>query len=142
MAGGKITADNQRNRSIRVAQAFYEALEAKDIDRFATLWTKDAVYRVPATADGSPGQLVGRDAIVSGIGEFFKLFGDTQFEWKIEPMLDPRRVIATWSLDIDLVAGGTYRNRGVAIIQVSGDRIAEFTEYFDTHAFLQTFGND
>ncbi|GLW08090.1 hypothetical protein Misp01_32200 [Microtetraspora sp. NBRC 13810] len=130
----------QRARSLRTVDAFYRALQAKDIDRFATLWTRDAVYRVPVTPQGVPGATVGRDAIVSGIGDFFRLFGETRFTWRAEPMLDPRRVMATWTLDIELVAGGTYRNRGVAIFHMDGDRIADFTEYFDTAAFLKAFG--
>jgi ketosteroid isomerase-like protein len=133
-----LNAGHQRARSLRTVEAFYRALQAKDIDRFAGLWTKDAVYRVPVTAEGVPGQIEGRDAIVSGIGDFFELFGETRFTWKAEPMLDSRRVMATWTLDIELVAGGTYRNRGVAIFQMDGDRIADFSEYFDTAAFLKT----
>ncbi|MFD0853040.1 nuclear transport factor 2 family protein, partial [Actinomadura adrarensis] len=132
--------NGQRRRSLRVADAFYRALEAKDVDAFAALWTHDAVYRVPVTAEGVPGQTVGRDAIVANIRGFFELFGEAQFTWDLEPMLDPRRVMAIWSMDVELLAGGRYINRGVAIFHLRGERIADFSEYYDTAAFLDAFG--
>jgi ketosteroid isomerase-like protein len=131
---------HQRQRSIRTVHTFYRALQNKDIDTFATLWTADAVYRVPVTPEGVPGATHGRDAIVAGLRGFFALFGTVRFTWRVEPMQDPARVLAFWSLDIDLVAGGKYVNRGVSIFQLRGDRIADFDEYFDTGAFLDTFG--
>ena len=127
-------------RSVRVAHAFYRALQAKDIEAFAKLWTADAVYRVPVTATGEPGQMIGREVIVAGLDGFFALFGEVQFEWEVEPLADPSRAMAIWSLDIELVASGTYRNSGVAIFQLRGDRISDFSEYFDTAAFLRVFG--
>jgi ketosteroid isomerase-like protein len=135
-------AVTRHGTGVRVANEFYEALEAKDIERFARLWTEDAVYRVPVTPEGVPGVLVGRDAIVAGLNEFFQLFGDTDFTWTIEPMRDPNKVLATWSLDIELVAGGRYLNEGAAIFQLERGRIADFTEYFDTAGYLEIFGTD
>jgi ketosteroid isomerase-like protein len=124
-----------------VAHQFYKALQAKDIDAFAKLWTRDAVYRVPVTADGVPGQMTGRDEIVSALREFFQLFGETRFTWQVEPLRDRDRLMATWTLDIQLVSGVRYQNRGVAIFQLERGRIADFSEYFDTAAFLAVFGN-
>jgi ketosteroid isomerase-like protein len=131
--------ERRRQRNIHTVNAFYQALQSKDIDTFATLWTVDAVYRVPVTPEGVPGATVGRDAIVAGLREFFALFATVRFTWTVEPMLDPTRMLAFWALDIDLVAGGKYLNRGVSIFQMRGDRIADFDEYFDTRAFLDTF---
>ncbi|GAB3768839.1 nuclear transport factor 2 family protein [Microlunatus parietis] len=128
-----------RQDRTRIVHAFYRALQAKDIDAFAELWTEDAVYRVPVDPAGKPGALVGREAIVSGLRGFFALFGKTQFTWEVEPLRDPNQVMATWSLDIELLAGGRYRNRGVAIFRFRRNRIVEFVEYFDTAAFLGVF---
>jgi ketosteroid isomerase-like protein len=126
--------------AVDVVHAFYRSLQAKDIEAFAALWTPDAVYRVPVTPEGAPGQTVGRDAIVSSLREFFALFCDTRFTWQPEPMSDPQRAMATWTLDIQLRTGGTYQNRGVAIFQLKDGKISDFTEYFDTAAFLNAFG--
>ncbi|TQJ37127.1 nuclear transport factor 2 family protein [Streptomyces sp. NBC_00080] len=131
--------DVRRRHAVRVVHAFYTALEAKDLDAFAELWTADAVYRVPVTPYGVPGEFAGRDAIVAGLRQFFALFGKTRFTWDAEPMGDPRRVLATWTLEIELLGGGTYRNRGASIFRLEHDRIAEFTEYVDTAAFLGLF---
>ncbi|MGW0877379.1 nuclear transport factor 2 family protein [Streptomyces sp. NPDC002740] len=131
--------DEQRRHAVRVVHAFYGALEAKDLDAFAELWTADAVYRVPVTPYGVPGEFAGRDAIVAGLRQFFALFGTTRFTWDAEPMADPRRVLATWTLEIELLGGGTYRNRGASIFRLEHNRIAEFTEYVDTAAFLGVF---
>lgn len=141
MSAGPARAHHEGQRPAeRVADEFYRALEAKDIDRFARLWAEDAVYRVPVTPEGVPGALVGRDAIVSGLAEFFRLFGDTDFTWELEPMRDPDKVHAVWSLDIDLVAGGRYVNNGAAVLELERGRIVEFTEWFDTAGYLEVFG--
>ncbi|MEX1656934.1 nuclear transport factor 2 family protein [Streptomyces pseudovenezuelae] len=134
-----MTDHSDGTRSLRVAHDFYRALQAKDIDALAGLWTTDAVYRVPATPDAVPGEFAGRDVILAALGQFFTLFGDTRVTWDVEPMADPRRVLATWVLEIELLTGGTYRNRGASIFRLEGDRIAEYTEYVDTAAFLALF---
>ncbi|MEU1408707.1 nuclear transport factor 2 family protein [Streptomyces sp. NPDC005728] len=134
-----MTDHSDGTRALRVAHDFYHALQAKDIDAFADLWTADAVYRVPVTPDGVPGEFAGRDIIVGALGQFFALFGDTRITWDAEVMADPRQVLATWTLEIELLTGGTYRNRGASVFRLEGDRIAEYTEYVDTAAFLGIF---
>lgn len=133
-------AGHRDRRSVRVANAFYEALQAKDIDAYAALWTSDAVWWAPITAEGGPGEIVGRDAIVANLRGAFEVFGDVQFTWEVEPLLDPRHALATWTLDIELLPGGRYLNRGVAIFRLRGDRIARFAEHFDTVAWQEVFG--
>ncbi|MFE1442317.1 nuclear transport factor 2 family protein [Streptomyces sp. NPDC058739] len=128
-----------RRSGPQVVREFYRALQAKDADAFEELWTADAVYRVPVTPAGVPGEFAGRDAIVAALRGFFALFGDTRVAWHAEPMGDPAKVLATWTLEIELLSGGTYRNRGVSVFRLAGDRIAEFTEYVDTAAFLGIF---
>ncbi|WP_405791512.1 nuclear transport factor 2 family protein [Streptomyces sp. NBC_01506] len=124
---------------LRVVDDFYRALQAKDLDAWGELWTADAVYRVPVTPDGVRGEFAGRETIVAALRGFFALFGRVRFTWDAEPGGDPRRVLATWTLEVELLAGGVYRNRGVALFRLEGERIAEFTEYADTAAFLGVF---
>ncbi|TGA86774.1 nuclear transport factor 2 family protein [Streptomyces sp. MZ04] len=131
--------DQQRRGGVDIVHDFYRALQAKDIDAFGKLWTADAVYRVPITPAGVPGEFAGRDTIVAALGQFFAFFGETRFTWDAEPMADPQKVLATWTLEIELLAGGTYRNRGASIFRFEGDRIAEFTDHVDTVAFLGIF---
>ncbi|MEU3794760.1 nuclear transport factor 2 family protein [Streptomyces fructofermentans] len=129
----------QHRPGVDVAHDFYRALQAKDIDAFGRLWTEDAVYRVPVTPDGVPGEFVGREAVVAGLGGFFSLFGEVRCTWEVQPMGDPCQVLSQWTLEVDLLSGGTYRNRGASVFRLEGERIAEFTEYVDTAAFLGVF---
>ncbi|MFD0317909.1 nuclear transport factor 2 family protein [Streptomyces flavalbus] len=131
--------EQSAERSVRVVDDFYRALQAKDLDAFARLWAADAVYRVPVTPDGVPGEFTGRAAIVAGLGGFFSLFGEVRFTWQAEAMADPRRVLATWEMEIELLAGGTYRNRGTSVFQLERGLITHFTEHVDTAAFLALF---
>jgi ketosteroid isomerase-like protein len=139
-AGGWVDPAGARGRAVRVADAFYRALQAKDLDALAALWARDAVWRAPITAGGGPGKTVGREAIVEFLRGAFEVFGDVRFAWRLERMLDPSRALATWTLDNELVAGGRYRNQGVAIFAVRRGLIVEFEEHFDTAAWLATFG--
>jgi ketosteroid isomerase-like protein len=143
-AGGWVDVAGARSiggrRAVRVADAFYRALQAKDLEAFAALWARDAVWRAPITPEGGPGKTVGREAIVELLRGAFEVFGDVRFTWRLERMRDPRRALANWRLDNELVAGGRYRNQGVAIFTVRRGRIVEFEEHFDTAAWLETFG--
>jgi ketosteroid isomerase-like protein len=67
------------------------------------------------------------------------LFVSLQFTWSLESLLDPHRTLAHWTLEHRFVAGGSYVNQGVAIFDVRHGRIAEFTEHFDTAAWLNAF---
>jgi ketosteroid isomerase-like protein len=115
-------------------------LQAKDLDSFAALWSRDAIWRAPITPEGGPGKVVGRDAIVSMLRDAFAIFGDVHFEWRLEAMRDSRDALATWSLDNELVDGGRYVNRGLAVIRLRRGLIREFEEHFDTIAWQATFG--
>jgi ketosteroid isomerase-like protein len=127
----------QRRRSVRTADALYGALQAKDLEAFAALWAADAVSTMPVNP---PGEIHGRDEIVQGIGFFFMATGVVGIDWQVRPMLDPHAVVATWTMQAELLAGGVYRNRGVNILRVRGDEIVRSDEYLDTVAFLDAFG--
>jgi len=130
-------AGGQRQRSIRTANALYEALTAKDIEAFKAVWAPDAVSHMPLDP---PGDIHGRDAIATGIGFFFMVVSEVSMTWEVKPLLDPHEVVGTWTMDAPLLAGGVYRNRGAQIIRVQGDQIVENTEFLDTAAFLAAFG--
>jgi ketosteroid isomerase-like protein len=132
----------QRGRSLRVADAFYRTLQASDLDAFGALWADDAVWWAPITAQGGPGETVGRDAIVAMLRGALTLFTSLHFDWDLEPMLDPHQVLANWSLEHDFAAGGSYVNRGVALFHVRGGRIVRFAEHFDTIAWEAAFGGN
>jgi ketosteroid isomerase-like protein len=127
----------QRQRSIRTGDALYRALQAKDLETFAALWAVDAVSTLPVNP---PGEIHGREQIVQGIGFFFMATGEVRIERQVRPMLDPHEVVATWTMQAELLAGGVYRNRGLNILRVHGDEIVRSNEYLDTVAFLDAFG--
>ena len=130
----------QRREAVRAAEAFYRTLQAGDLDAFASLWRRDAVWHQPITADGTPGRLVGRDAIVEMLRGALGLFDRLSFEWEIHALHQSPQALAIWSLDHHFVGGGSYVNRGMALFRVRGERIAEFTEHFDTAAWQAAFG--
>jgi ketosteroid isomerase-like protein len=130
-------AGGQRQRSIATADALYRALTAKDLDAFAAVWAPDAISRMPLTP---PGEIHGRDGIVEGIGFFFMVVGEVTMTWQVRPLLDPHEVVSTWTMEAPLLAGGVYRNRGAQIMRIHGDQIVDNTEFLDTAAFLEAFG--
>jgi ketosteroid isomerase-like protein len=130
----------RRPEAVRAAEAFYRTLQAGDLDAFASLWRRDAVWHQPITADGTPGRLVGRDTIVEMLRGALQLFDRLSFEWEIHALHGSPQALAIWSLEHRFVAGGSYVNRGMALFRVRGERIAEFTEHFDTVAWQAAFG--
>jgi ketosteroid isomerase-like protein len=139
---GAANGGGQRGRSLRVADGFYRTLLARDLDAFGALWAHDAVWRSPITADGGPGETVGREAIVAMLRGALAVFTSLTFEWDLDPMLDPHRVLADWSLEHEFAAGGSYVNRGFALFEVGGGQIVRFTEHFDTIAWEAAFGGN
>jgi ketosteroid isomerase-like protein len=55
-------------------------------------------------------------------------------------LLDPESVLASWTLENQLTAGGTYSNAGLSMFRLRDGLVSEYIEYYDPAAFVAAFG--
>jgi uncharacterized protein YndB with AHSA1/START domain/ketosteroid isomerase-like protein len=121
-----------RGSRIAPARGFFQAIRDKSVDAVDAVFTKDAVYRVPHAPHGFPRETAGRAAIHDMLAGAFAAFADTKVTDRCHAVIDdPNLVIAQWSVDNGLRAGGRYINDGVSFFRLRDGRIAEYVEYYD-----------
>jgi uncharacterized protein len=126
-----------RDRNRRQVEAYF-ALQAKmDLDPWFELWHPDGVFNIPYAPEGFPAKIEGRSRLEPLYRKLFEGYTALRYhDLRIEPMLDPKRFVATWTTEADRVTGGTYRNHLIALFFLDDDgRIVRYDEYFDPRAF-------
>lgn len=140
-AGLPAPAPDARERNRRVVRAFFERLEAFDIEGFAALFAEDGTQVMPFSPPGFPRALAGRAAIFNQYRGMPQNFTSMKFpDLVIHDMLDPSRFLVTYRGEIRLRAGGAYDNTYAGIFEIRDGHIAAFTEYFDPILLQQAFG--
>jgi steroid delta-isomerase-like uncharacterized protein len=146
MAQPKTPITDQRIREI--TQLAYQAWNNHDADAIADLLTDDVVWTDP----GLPEQLRGKEAVVTYLKDVFKAFPDMHFpaeDFMAFPDASKGMDLTKWtmtatmkeSLDIGLPATGkSVRTSGVVFSRYRGDKICEYTNYYDSLDFLQQLG--
>jgi uncharacterized protein (TIGR02246 family) len=103
-------------------ERFHEALNRRDLDALADLFTDDCVFEATSPApDGT--RHVGRQAVLKAIQDFFAGSATTHFE--MEEMFGAGdRVIVRW-----LYNWADGHVRGVDVVRVREGRVAESLAY-------------
>jgi ketosteroid isomerase-like protein/pimeloyl-ACP methyl ester carboxylesterase len=137
---GAATRD-ARERNRRVVRAFFERLEAFDVDGFAALFAENGRQVMPFSPGGFPRELAGRAAVFNQYRSMPQNFVSMKFPGLvIHDMLDPSRFFVTYRGEIRLRAGGAYNNTYAGLFEVRDGHIVEFVEYFDPIVLQQAFG--
>jgi ketosteroid isomerase-like protein len=134
-------AADARGRNRRVVRAFFERLEAFDIEGFAALFAEHGTQVMPFSPAGFPRALAGRAAIFNQYRGMPQNFTSMTFpDLVIHDMLDPSRFFVTYRGEIQLRAGGAYNNTYAGVFEIENGQIVAFTEYFDPIVLGQAFG--
>lgn len=125
-----------------VVEAFFTALEAKDLDNFLAIWAEDGVQLMPFAPEGFPKRLEGKEAIRKQYGALPENYLSMRFPREILATEDPSRFVVRYSGEIELKVGGRYDNLYVGFFTIQSGKITEFTEYFNPIVLLEAFGNE
>jgi uncharacterized protein len=134
------------NATEAAALKYFQYLVTRDMDRFATIWTEDAIQRVPFTPEGL-GTVVqaafeGRRTIVDHYRLVTAKRRDHVF-WidQTHYTQDPNCIIfEAHARSIIGETGAVYENRYVCVFHIRDGKIAELKEYADPQPVLKSFG--
>ncbi|MFI5623376.1 nuclear transport factor 2 family protein [Nocardioides sp. NPDC051685] len=119
--------------SAEVALGFHVALEAKDFEAFADLWTPDAVNELPFHSPVSPPALDGREAIVADYRAMITKRKDLQFT--IHSVIvdeSAEHVVVEFSgRSIIGETGTVYKQDYIGVFTVEGTRLSRLRLYAD-----------
>jgi ketosteroid isomerase-like protein len=126
----RMPALRARNRAS--VDAFFDRLEAFDIDGFAALFAEGAAQIMPYAPPGFPSELRGRESIRAQYAGIAERFASMRFvDRTILATLDPERFVATFRGEVALREGGRYDNRYVSLFRVENGLVTEVVEHFD-----------
>lgn len=134
-----------RQRTRQAVLTFLGALEDKDMERLAGVWTEDSVQDMPFSPQGFPKRVAGRENLIRHYAAWPKVSGKADFTSGLvfHPMQDPERVFAEWRGQVEITTTGRlYDQRYGGLFHVVGGRIALFREYYDPIVFMKAFGLD
>ena len=128
------------------ALRYFQYLVTRDMDRFDTIWTEDAVQRVPFTPEGL-GTVVqsafeGRHTIVEHYRLVTKNRRDHVF-WidHTHHTSDPNCIIfEAHARSVIGETGVAYENQYVCVFHIRDGKIAELKEYANPLPVMRTFG--
>lgn len=132
-----------RQRTMQAVRDFLEALEAKDMKKFANVWAEDAVQDMPYSPEGFPKRINGRENIIRHYAEWPENSGKADFTSQLVfyPMKDPQMVFAEWKGKVDIIpTGRKYHQTYGGLFHVENGKILLFREYFDPAPFAYAFG--
>lgn len=114
-------------------QSYFAALASGDETRLVRCFTEDAVWTAPGQLPNS-GTWSGARAIVE---EFFPIATRRMVPGSMSTKMlsltyGENNAIVEWETEATIVDGRTYTNSYMANFIISGDRIFEVREYFDT----------
>jgi len=124
----------------RVVEAFFAALEAKDLDRFLAVWAEDGVQIMPFAPEGFPARLEGKEAIRNQYGSLPESYLSMRFPREIIATLDPSQFVVRYASEIERKDGGRYDNTYVGFFTIQDGKLSEFTEYFNPLVLVESFG--
>jgi ketosteroid isomerase-like protein len=116
----------------------------RDWPGFRALWTDTPIMTMPFAPPGFNTEYVGTAFDAFWLPVFSALEG--RFDWtihRIEPLPGGQEVLVLASSRVDAQLAGNplkYEGDYVQIFRFEGDRIAQLTEYFDSHRMGLAYG--
>lgn len=128
---------------LKTARAFLDSVIACDFAKWPELLTDDVVMRFPYSPPGIPNHCEGLAASqeqTGGIMSMIKSFAWHDIDLHVGEGLDI--VFGTGRSEVTTAAGKPYGNQYCFIFRFRGDKIADYSEYFNPLKVLESFGPD
>jgi ketosteroid isomerase-like protein len=130
------SAESVRAANLQILQAYFRYQAEKNLDAWFELWSADGVFVIPYAPEGFPDRIAGRSQLEPLYRKLFEGYGELRYhDLYIRPLLDPNSFVATWVTDVELLAGGRYVNKLIALFELREGKIVEYVEYFDPRPF-------
>lgn len=119
----------------------YDALNARDLDRFLAAWADDATFTFPGDV-WSSGTFEGKPAVRGWFEAFLERFPRLRFEVDHVCVARPlalgasQHLTAHWRIDLTSRDGVSNRNEGITLIRLHRGRVAAARD------FLASTGDD
>lgn len=134
-----------RQKTRQAVRDFLTALEQKDMDKFAGVWTADAVQDIPYAPKGFPKRVNGKENLLKHYAGWPQNSGKADFTSQLVfyPMQNPEMVFAEFTGNVDIVpTGRKYDQHYGGLFHVQNGKIKLFREYFNPAPFVYAFGLD
>ena len=133
----------QRQQTQQAVTDFLTALEDKDMEKLASLWTDDAVQHMPYSPKEHPKRVSGKENIIELYSQWPDVSKNADFtsELVFYPMIDPTTVFAEYRGSVDIVpTGRKYDQFYGGLFHTEDGKIKLFREYYDPKPFKYAFG--
>ncbi len=135
----------QRQQTKQAVIDFLSALEDKDMEKFASVWSENAVQDMPFSPEGFPKRVEGKANLIKHYAAWPKISGKANFtdELVFYPLQDATMVFAEWKGNVEIVpTQRLYQQRYGGLFHVVDGKIELFREYYDPIVFKYAFGLD
>lgn len=128
----------KRRKTQAAVVYFLKALEDKDMEKLATVWTEKAVLDMPYSPDGFPDLVEGKANILKHYAAWPENAGEADFtsNLKFYPMISPEWVFAEFTGEVEILpTGREYNQIYGALFHVPHGKIQYYREYFNPELF-------
>lgn len=127
LLAGSLLAQSPARQSV---ETFFTSLENMNIDEFMTVWAEDPVQVMPYAPSGFPDTLQGAEAIRKQYAGLKENYNSMRYERTYLAENDSLIVVKFRGI-IPKKDGGNYNNDYIGVYHLEGDKIKQYTEYFD-----------
>jgi uncharacterized protein len=131
---------NHIEHNRKVVDSFFTALETQQFHLLKEIFAKNGRQLNPYAPEGFPESFNGSEAIYKQYSNLTKDFGQMKFPRQIMATEDPDFFFVLFTGEIDVRAGGQYRNDYIGTFKLQGGKIIEYTEYFNQITMAKAFG--
>ncbi len=118
--------------------SFLKALENKDMDALADVWSDKAVLDMPYAPDGFPDVIEGKENLINYYSSWPENAGEADFtsNLKFYPMMHPEWVFAQFIGEVEILTTGREYNQVYGgLFHVPHGKIQYYREYFNPDPF-------
>ena len=137
--------DSERRKNLDVCIQFLERWHRFDVDGFADMMTPNGILETPYRHDGM--QKIGPEAIKEEYYKVMRVFGNHDCLWlEMHATENPALFVyksKSWNqVLLGPSKGNVYSNDYVVFMEVEGDKISRFSEYFNGDITRASFDGD
>ena len=132
-----------RQKTRQAVMDMLNALESKDMVKFASVWAEDSIQDMPYSPEGFPKKVTGKQGIVELYAAWPETSGDADFTSQLVfyPMIDPEMIFVEFKGDVDIIpTGRNYKQHYGGLFHVENGKIKLYREYYDPKPFAYAFG--